>query len=108
MASVSGKADPVVRRIARPMICGGAEPGVAGYFRRCRFTGPAFGAFLCRRRDCDCALPDRFSIVYLAYPLSRRLCDDRPVCPEDGLYSPPLERECHIRCSLYLVMTYVE
>ncbi len=69
MTSVSGKVDPVVRRI-RPPISRRRWGRACAISRPCRFTGCLFGALYAGGGIVILLCLTAFGLVYLAYPLA--------------------------------------
>lgn len=91
MASVSGRADPVVRRITAADIAEALGQGLRD-FQAVPLYGLAFGAFYRRRRIAILLCLTAFGMVYLAYPLAAGFAMIGPFVAL-GLYEVSRRRE---------------
>ena len=91
MASVSGKADPVVRRIAAADIAEALSLGLRD-FQAVPLYGLAFGAFYAAGGIAILLCLTAFGMVYLAYPLAAGFAMIGPFVAT-GLYEVSRRRE---------------
>jgi uncharacterized membrane protein len=105
MASVSGKADPVVRRIAAADIAEALGQGLRD-FQAVPLYGLAFGAFYAAGGIAILLCLTAFGMVYLAYPLAAGFALLGPFVAI-GLYEVSRRREMGLTISIGAIWTTV-